>query len=331
MRKLSSGQFLFVLAMTLSGSIGTSAAWGRVGHEIVMVNAVELLTPELRSFFKGRKKRLNYYADVPDISWKTRESYPLEGGTHYVNSEHFKLSPFDDKFPSEIAEARLLFVAPADKPKMTFEQNGTLPWRAKQFHTLLTESFERAGKQEATRFDVETVRLRSGLLSHYIADASQPLHSTIDHNGKLSGHEGIHSYLEGKIVGELAKNHKLRESSLEVALSKNGSWARITDPENPARLALNILKDSNPLIAKIYELDDRYAILQGKPLDLATEALRRKPPAEVAPHFAKLLAERLALSSSALARLIEHAWLKAGKPALTETLIHRPSFIPPVY
>ncbi|MBI2068996.1 MAG: hypothetical protein HYT79_00195 [Elusimicrobia bacterium] len=325
----SSIKRLVAFGLTLQLTVAPAWPWGTEGHRIIATNAVKLLPKELRRLFIGHSEDFAYYSTVPDVVWRRIGVDELEGPTHYLNSENYSVSPGSDHFPVNPNQARGLFRPPPDRPEMTFRENGIAPWRVRQLHNQLTSDFEASAAPGRGRST--TIGLNAGLMGHYVGDAAQPFHATYDHNGRSSGHAGIHSYFETKLVNELSRNHQLRSRSLAVAKARMGEWSHITDPVDPARTALRVLMDSYKSIDKIYELDSRYAIIPGKAPN-ARGYLRRVSPSIVAPHFAPIIEERMALGSVALARLIEHAWIRAGRPntlAAFGRLIVRPGYIRP--
>ncbi len=61
-------------------------------------------------------------------------------------------------------------------------------------------SFKKAKSEEPGskefKTDIQDALVYGGLMAHFVGDASQPYHNTIDHDGYAAGEGGIHSYFE---------------------------------------------------------------------------------------------------------------------------------------
>ncbi|GEM_PF-6049440 len=309
-------------------------SWGANGHAIIARNAVKLLPSELRRAFAGHDADISHYSVVPDIVWKPDPGVrAIEQPVHYLNSENFVPSAIDPRFPSSVQEARQRYRAPADKPALTFEGNGTLPWRAQQFQRILADNFDRARRADNRRGTVQAAKsigLNSGLLAHSIGDATQPFHSTYNHNGRSSGHSGIHQYFEDRVLDVLAERQGLERKSLALARQKGAAWRQNMNTRDPAGMTLGLLRDSFPMVQTIHQLDTQYALIPGQ--TGPSGRLARRPAGAVAVYFADVIEDRLALASVSLAALIEDAWIQAGRPTLRTVFgkfLEKPPYIYP--
>jgi hypothetical protein len=59
-------------------------------------------------------------------------------------------------------------------------------------------------KKDYINTELRTMLISMGIMGHFVGDAGQPFHNSADYNGKESGHYGIHSYYESKIVDAIA-------------------------------------------------------------------------------------------------------------------------------
>ena len=91
----------------------------------------------------------------------------------------------------------------------------------------------------------------AGWLGHYVADGSQPLHTTIKYNGWVGENPngyvtqgGIHSLFEATYV---ARNIK--------AANFSGAVRSPTRLSNPFEAYVQYLRDSNTLVERVYELE----------------------------------------------------------------------------
>ena len=78
------------------------------------------------------------------------------------------------------------------------EAQRMLPWRATEIFGNLRRGFE--GFTRGSGFAANDVVLFAPVLCHYMQDAHQPLHATINCNGQLTGNDGIHSRFESDLI-----------------------------------------------------------------------------------------------------------------------------------
>jgi hypothetical protein len=70
--------------------------------------------------------------------------------------------------------------------------NGVLPWAIAEVVTTLTQQFQ------AQQWSAASLTIAD--LCHYVGDANQPLHCTLNYNGQLTGNTGIHSRHESNMI-----------------------------------------------------------------------------------------------------------------------------------
>jgi len=131
--------------------------------------------------------------------------------------------------------------------------------------------------------------------SHYIQDAHQPFHATINWDGQLTGQHGIHSRFETATFDRF-------ESRLSIVPPP------VTPLRNPRDAVFEILLASYDLVPALLEADR--AAVEGR-TEYDNEYYE-KFFARVKP----VLERRVAESISATASLIVGAWEAAGKPPL---------------
>ena len=52
-------------------------------------------------------------------------------------------------------------------------------------------------------------------LGHYIADANEPLHTTLNYDGQLTNQDGIHAFWESRLPGLFYSNYNLIVPKIE--------------------------------------------------------------------------------------------------------------------
>jgi S1/P1 Nuclease. len=155
--------------------------WGFFAHRRINRLAVFSLPPEMLVFYKPQLEFLSTHATDPD---KRRYALAAEGPRHYIDIDHYGSPPFDSLPRSwEAAVARYT--------EDTLQQHGILPWHIQRMMYRLTCAFREK--------DAGRILQLSAELGHYLADAHVPLHASSNHNGQLSGQQGIHALWESRI------------------------------------------------------------------------------------------------------------------------------------
>ncbi|MGH7905123.1 MAG: zinc dependent phospholipase C family protein [Candidatus Binataceae bacterium] len=223
--------------------------------------------------------KLEYYSVEPD---KLREIYgKTEGRRHYIDLEYYGAEPFAALNPSFSEMVSRYGIRRVDKA-------GTLPWAIEQVASRLKDAW-RAGNCR------RVIRL-SGHLSHYIADASQPLHTTIHFEG-YPGDGHLHERLEKTADYNVARIEPLARGQVHPA-PIGPPWPAIMDE----------LRESHALVSTVIQ-DDR---------SVRAMAPRSKY------QFDRLLYQRdhdwiirqTADAASVLASIWTYEWEQAGGPAV---------------
>jgi hypothetical protein len=156
---------LFVLLILAAWGWG----WGEEGHRIVVELAAELSSEPLRAFYRAQLPFLLDHASDPD-DWSVID--PDEARRHYLDLELLGEDPLSN-LPETYEEALARY------GEETLKQAGTLPWTILDCVRDLTEA-ERAGDWD------RSARL-AAVLSHHVADACMPLHTTVNYKGQETG------------------------------------------------------------------------------------------------------------------------------------------------
>ena len=130
------------------------------------------------------KKHIDFIASHAVDPDKRRFSNDNEAPRHYIDIDHYGVSPFDSvpKYWTKAVEKY---------SEDTLLAYGILPWRIEQMEFSLTKAFQEG--------DVKKILHVSAELGHYIADAHVPLHTTENHDGQLTNQKGIHAFWESRI------------------------------------------------------------------------------------------------------------------------------------
>jgi hypothetical protein len=180
---------LGALAATLLALPATLNAWGDAGHRIIGLTAAQALPADMPKFFRDAADRLSYLNPEPD-RWKDRAESQLEpalnGGTgpdHYIDMDLVDGAVLDKALasPNRWAFADSLRLANVAPDKM-----GLLPFTILEYTSKLREGFRlwRIAPDSTVRAWIEQRIIEdAGILGHFVADGSNPHHTSKHHNG----------------------------------------------------------------------------------------------------------------------------------------------------
>lgn len=177
-------------ALALLGAPRAAAAWGLASHRWIATQAADLVAGSCPQLARAPRSVLADAAVAPDTVLKRREGR-REGVRHFLNLDHYGPPPFR-------ALPRDRHAAEAKFGRGTVEREGTLPWHG--------ATVARRLREELARGDVASAVVTAGHLAHYAADATMPLHATINHDGERTGQRGLHRRVEARLVdGDLGE------------------------------------------------------------------------------------------------------------------------------
>jgi hypothetical protein len=260
-----------------------ASAWGFEAHRYIMGRAIDLLPPELKPFFEHYRAEIVVRSVDPDtwrnVGWEDDPNHFIDFGMKELGAY-----PFSD-LPREYGAALGKF------GQATLNRIGRLPWREEEMFGNLRRAFE--GFTRNVPYAPGDVVLFAGVASHYIQDAHQPFHGSINYDGQLTGNHGIHARFERDLFERFQSRLTLNP-------------ARPTPILHVRDAAFDILLASYQLVDQILKAD-REAIA-GK--DAYDDAYFETFFAKVRP----VLEQRIADSITGTAGMIMGAWQLAGKP-----------------
>jgi hypothetical protein len=270
-------------------------AWGNEGHRLINRLAASSLPAGVPAFLRSEAAvdEIEYLGPEPD-RWRSAAEPELSAAQA---PEHFiDLEPADALGP--LPHQRLDFEAKVFAAGERPEKIGLQPWEATEVWERLKAALREYRRLAAAGQDTRGVEAAAifyaGWLGHYVADGSQPLHTTIRYNGWVgpnpngytTGHQ-IHWQFEGPFVAA-----NLHESEVR---------ARMTDPRaiegDIFDAYVAYLRHTNSYVEKVYQLDKA-----GGFVGAGTAESR------------EFTAERLAAGASMLRDMIYTAWLESAKP-----------------
>ena len=263
-----------------------ASAWGTEAHRYIMGRAIDLLPPELKPLFEHYRAEIVVRSVDPDtwrsIGWEDDPNHFIDFGMKELGAYPFA------GLPREYGAALGKF-----GPAM-LNRIGKLPWREEEEFGNLRRAFE--GFTHDGPYAPGDVALFAAVAAHYIQDAHQPFHASVNYDGQLTGNYGIHARFERDLFERF-------QSRLTV------------NPAPPAPI-LNVRDAAFDALLASYQLVDPI-------LKADTEAIAGKDTYDDAyfeAFFVKVrpvLERRLAGSITATAGMIMGAWQLAGKPVPT--------------
>src|SRR4051812_37307269 len=262
-----------------------ASAWGTDAHRFIMSRAIDLLPAELKPFFEHYRTELVVRTIDPDtwrlMGWEDDPNHFIDFGIKELGAFPFTALPRDygaalEKFGAD-----------------TMKRVGHLPWREAEMFGNMRRAFEEFAT--GAPYAGTNVVLFAGAAAHYIQDAHQPLHATINYDGQLTGNDGIHARFERDLFERF-------QSRLTIAP------APPTPIVEPRDAAFDVLLASYQLVDPLLKADTE--AIAGK--EIYDDEYFEKLFVTVRP----ILERRLADAISATAGLFTGAWAQAGRPAI---------------
>jgi hypothetical protein len=285
------------IALLLNPAVGLP--WGSDGHRLISRLAVTTLPGDVPAFLRSSTAvtEIEYLGPEPD-RWRSRAEPELSAAQA---PEHFLDLELADAL-GPLPRNRLDFEALAFAHNQRPEKIGLQPWQTvevwQRLKAAMREYRQLSAAHEDTHPVEQAILFYAGWLSHYVADGSQPLHTTISYDGwalkenpkGYTTQHGIHSRFETQFVGPAGANIQAavvaRQMSAPAAISGDIFESYVA-----------YLRHSATMIETVYTLDKAGAF------DKSGTAESRA--------FAE---ERLAAGASELRDLIYTAWLESAKP-----------------
>jgi hypothetical protein len=280
-------------------------AWGNEGHTYINRVAVEKLPTDMPRFLRKAVVEIAYLGPEPD-RWRSPTEFALKNSQepdHFIDLERVSwldpLPPGRYEFYRKLYEKR---AATTDHPDDYLPEHvGLQPYITMEIYGRLKAAFREYRQLQATHKPTAAVQqaiiFYAGWLGHYVADGSQPLHTTIQYNGWVGPNPNGYT-TEHKI-------HSLFETAYVGANIKQTDFAGLVkNPEkidDPFAGYLAYLRQSNTLVEDVYKLEKA-----GGFKDKGT------------PEAFDFTTRRLAAGSQMLLNLWYTAWLESAVPVSTD-------------
>jgi len=261
-------------SVLLGGCPAPSRSWEEKGHVLINGHAIDSLPEPLRGFFSTHRSTMEKRSQDPDY-WKLDDEE--ERRYHYIDIDALRPYPFTD-FPLDYEAATRAF------GRLRLREEGELPWRIEEYFDILVQDFENGQWEDAA--------YTAAILGHYVADLHQPLHTTKNYDGDLTGNKGVHSRFEGNLLDRLGDLTLSVSSAVYV--------------EDPVASTLEVVRSGYPLIRTILQADSEAGRAASGDEERYLGILEQK--------LRPLVEKRLSEASSFLGSLIYSAWSLAEKP-----------------
>jgi hypothetical protein len=282
------------LSMAFIGICQNCFCWGFFGHQKINYYAVFLLPPQMMVLYKPNIGFITEHAVDPD---KRRYAVAEEGPRHYIDIDHYGLYPFDS-LPRKWEDAVARY------PEDSVIANGIVPWWVQIMQKRLVNAFKEKNQAKILKLSAE--------LGHYIADAHVPLHASSNHNGQLTGQQGIHGFWESRIPELLAEKQWDFFIGRAVYIKNPGEfiWKRVLESAAASDTVLKYEK----LLAAQFPTDKKFAF------DSRNGLVVRQYSVAYSMAYDRMLngmvERRMRQSIFAVASFWYTAWVDAGEPDL---------------
>lgn len=236
--------------------------WGAKGHSMINNEAGRELPADMPQFFAEARSELAILGSHPD-RWKFRSLNGLGSVNrpdHWINQEILG----GRELPTDrYAYLGLIINDGLQRPDREPAKVGFLPYAiAEHFEKLQAEFALWRREVHSNGEDTPMARqlaqnaiYTAGIMGHFVADASQPLHTTVHGNGwdptyeenteNFSTDPGIHSRFESRYVNAAVPYN---------GLQKNMQPARVLEGES-LQLAKQFINQSHSHVRDLYRLD----------------------------------------------------------------------------
>jgi hypothetical protein len=228
--------------------------WGRDGHLMVGRAAAARVPADMPAFFRREVQRLSYLNYEPD-RWRDNDLAEMNEAfryDHYVDLENLPTAAREARDRFQFIDV-LYRQTTLDRPE---RDAGFLPFRIVELAQRLETGFRRwrAASSEERAWIEERIVNDAGVLGHYVADGSNPHHTTIHFNGwsanapnprDFSTARDFHWRFESVFVSAAVTPDQVRQRV-------GGDIEPLTDVR---RKVWAYLDEGNALVERLYELE----------------------------------------------------------------------------
>ena len=264
------------LAIVITLSSANAFAWGQAGHLMSNEAATIGLPNDMPQFFYRQFPQLTWLGPDPD---RWRNGGPaLEASNspdHQLNYEYVE--------SMQLPRDRYSFVAllttsgTLRRYGIGNTDPGFLPWRIAEMCEQLTVEWRlwrAAAPGSPDRVFIERDIVRdSGVLGHFVADAANPLHDTINYNGWITANPNGYS-------NDCQIHARFETDFVTHTITTNDIVGKMSAPQlrtDYFETALGFIRQSNALVERVYQIDKKngFDIFRGPTPEAKTFAAER--------------------------------------------------------
>lgn len=270
-------------------------AWGNEGHRMINHLAVSTLPTDAPAFLRSETaiREIEYLGPEPD-RWRSPAEPELSAAQapeHFIDLE---LADPLGPLPRRRFDFEARVFAVGQRP----EKIGLQPWEATEVWERLKAALREYRQLSAAHQDTVAVEqaaiFYAGWLGHYVGDASQPLHTTVQYNGWTGPNPNgyttehkIHWQFEGPFVGT-----NLHISDIQPKMSS----AHAVEGDM-FDAYVSYLRHTATYVERVYQLEKSGGFVSAG-----------------TPESRDFTAERLAAGASMLRDMIYTAWAQSAQP-----------------
>jgi hypothetical protein len=284
--------FVVIFAIVLAPA---AHSWGNEGHRLVNRLADATLTADVPMFLHAAHaaEEIEYLGPEPD-RWRSRAEPELNAAQapeHFIDLE---LADTLGPLPHDRFDFEAKAFAAGQRP----EKIGLQPWEAVEVWERLKASLREYRQQVAAGHSTAPVEAAAvfyaGWLGHYVGDAAQPLHTTVQYNGWV-----------GPNPNNYTAAHTIHSQFESTFVAANIQEAQVASKMTPPHMIegdmfdayIAYLRHTATYVETVYQLE-KVGGFAGKGT----------------PESRDFTATRLATGASMLRDMIDTAWLDSAKP-----------------
>jgi hypothetical protein len=286
--------YYFILIITLASIPASVWGWGSKGHATVNRLAVGAAAPRLPAFMRAAADQITYNGDEPD-RWREESGTQLavaQAPDHFFNSEYWGSI-------ATIEKDRYAFMAKLVERKIDLAKVGYLPYAIVEEYGRLRNAF-RIWRRARTASERESARANAvfyaGVLGHYVADGSQPLHLSIHYNGWADGEPNPRNFTRNRMF-----HSRFETAFVTRAIDASRVRQKVQPPQRLPDVfgaVKGYLIQSFNDLEPVYELEKSGEFNPESPRSKGTEFVERE----------------LARGATMLSNLWYTAWLESAEP-----------------
>jgi hypothetical protein len=271
-----------------------STAWGPKGHFMVNRLAIEASASRLPPFMKAATNDLVYNALEPD-RWREETNSAMniaQAPDHFFDSEFWGAV-------STIPKDRYAFMAQLGAKKVDLIKVGYLPYAIIENYARLRNAFRnwRNAKTDADRESAKANAVHyAGVLGHYVADGTMPMHLSIHHNGWEDGYANPKGFTTDRMF-----HARYETAYVDAAIYPAAVKAKVGAPQ---RLTDVFVAVKDHLRLTFSELEPMYEM----------EKTGEFNPQAPRPKGTEFIANELARGATMLGNLWYTAWMESAEP-----------------